>query len=131
MLDFPNDDSFWNLLNSGNMNFGSTSNSQFPGFSSQARILNSPGKKKSNTSVSTGGLARQANLRYYDKQLRLKREAAFELAKDKDRTVMRLEEMKFLAISTKDLSEDDAYFNEEQKKTIRAKYNLYRNVVRA
>ena len=64
------------------------------------------------------------------KELRLKREAAeaaFEVAKEKDRTVMRLEEMKFLAISTKDLSEENAYFIEEQKKTIRAKYNLYRN----
>nr|GEZ54271.1 hypothetical protein [Tanacetum cinerariifolium] len=60
-------------------------------------------------------------------QLRLKREAAFEVAKEKDCTVMRLEEMKFLAISTKDLPEDDAYFIEEQKEAIRAKYNLYRN----
>ncbi|GJZ65987.1 importin-5-like protein [Tanacetum coccineum] len=63
-------------------------------------------------------------------ELRLKREAAeaaLEVAKEKDRTVMRLEEMKFLAISTKDLSDDDAYFIEEQKRSIRAKYNLYRN----
>nr|GEV63116.1 hypothetical protein [Tanacetum cinerariifolium] len=63
-------------------------------------------------------------------ELRLKREAAeaaFEAAKQKDRTVMRLEEMKFLAISTKDLSEDDAFFIEEQKREVRAKYNLYRN----
>ncbi|GJS42792.1 hypothetical protein Tco_0567835 [Tanacetum coccineum] len=47
--------------------------------------------------------------------------------KRKNRTVMCLEEMKFLAISTKDLPEDDAYFIEEQKEAIRAKYNLYRN----
>nr|GEV01054.1 endopeptidase, NLPC/P60 domain, LRAT-like domain protein [Tanacetum cinerariifolium] len=53
------------------------------------------------------------------KELRLKREAAeaaFEVAKEKDRMVIRLEEMKFLAISTKDLSKEDAYFIEEQKK---------------
>ncbi|GKE79148.1 hypothetical protein Tco_1545268, partial [Tanacetum coccineum] len=63
-------------------------------------------------------------------ELRLKREAAeatFEVAKEKDNTMMRLEEMKFLAISTKDLLEDDAYFIEEQKEAIRAKYNLYWN----
>ncbi|GKB77240.1 retrovirus-related pol polyprotein from transposon TNT 1-94, partial [Tanacetum coccineum] len=43
-------------------------------------------------------------------EFRLKREvaeSAYEVAKEKDRTVMLLEEMKFLAISTKDLSEDD------------------------
>ncbi|GJU31660.1 hypothetical protein Tco_1175249 [Tanacetum coccineum] len=91
-----------------------------------------PGKKtKSDTSVSTGGSSSSSQFGdIMTKELRLKREAAeaaFEVAKEKDRTVMRLEEMKFLAISTKDLSEDDAYFIEEQKKTIRAKYNLYRN----
>ncbi|GKA90567.1 hypothetical protein Tco_0812437, partial [Tanacetum coccineum] len=36
MADFPNEDSFWNLLNAGTMGSESTSNSQFPGFSSQA-----------------------------------------------------------------------------------------------
>ncbi|GJS76390.1 hypothetical protein Tco_0726271 [Tanacetum coccineum] len=91
-----------------------------------------PGKKtKSDTSVSTGGSSSSSQFGdIMPKELRLKREAAeaaFEVAKEKDRMVMRLEEMKFLAISTKDLSEDDAYFIEEQKKTIRAKYNLYRN----
>ncbi|GKB60428.1 hypothetical protein Tco_0916614 [Tanacetum coccineum] len=91
-----------------------------------------PGKKtKSDTSVSTGGSNSSSQFgEIMTKELRLKREvaeAAFEVAKEKDRTVMRLEEMKFLAISTKDLSDDDAYFIEEQKKSIRAKYNLYRN----
>nr|GEV30879.1 phospholipase-like protein [Tanacetum cinerariifolium] len=46
-------------------------------------------------------------------ELRLKREAvekAFEVTKEKDRTIMHLEEMKFLAISMNDLSEDDAVF---------------------
>nr|GEV21736.1 endopeptidase, NLPC/P60 domain, LRAT-like domain protein [Tanacetum cinerariifolium] len=86
---------------------------------------------KSDTSVSTGGSNSSSQFgEIMTKELRLKREAAeaaFEVAKEKDRTVMRLEEMKFLAISTKDLSEDDTYFIEEQKKSIRAKYNLYRN----
>ncbi|GKD75584.1 hypothetical protein Tco_1333866 [Tanacetum coccineum] len=36
MADFPNEDSFWKLLNAGTMGSESTSNSQFPGFSSQA-----------------------------------------------------------------------------------------------
>nr|GEX28098.1 retrotransposon Gag domain, retroviral aspartyl protease [Tanacetum cinerariifolium] len=46
-------------------------------------------------------------------------ESAYEVAKEKDRTVMRLEEMKFLAISTKDLSEDDAYWINVQKQQIK------------
>nr|GEX00341.1 hypothetical protein [Tanacetum cinerariifolium] len=36
MADFSNQDSFWNLLNAGTMGSDSTSNFQFPGFSSQA-----------------------------------------------------------------------------------------------
>ncbi|GKC50471.1 hypothetical protein Tco_1073216 [Tanacetum coccineum] len=36
MADFPNESSFWNLLNAGTMGSESTSNSQFLGFSSQA-----------------------------------------------------------------------------------------------
>nr|GEV78600.1 hypothetical protein [Tanacetum cinerariifolium] len=36
MADFSNQDSFWNLLNVGTMGSDSTSNSQFPCFSSQA-----------------------------------------------------------------------------------------------
>ncbi|GJZ33046.1 hypothetical protein Tco_0578482 [Tanacetum coccineum] len=43
-------------------------------------------------------------------------EVAFEVAKEEDRTVMRLEEMKFLAICTNDLPEDDTYFIEEHKR---------------
>ncbi|GJT35361.1 hypothetical protein Tco_0925780 [Tanacetum coccineum] len=97
----------------------------------------SPGKQrprkktKSDTSVSTGGSSSSSQLgEIMTNELRLKREAAeaaFEVAKQKDRTVMRLEEIKFLAISTKDLSEDDASFIEEQKREVRARYNLYRN----
>ncbi|GJU59038.1 endopeptidase [Tanacetum coccineum] len=88
-------------------------------------------KTKSDTSESTGGSSSSSQFGdVMTNELRLKREAAevaFEVAKEKDRTVMRLEEMKFLTISTKDLSEDDTYFIEEQKEAIRAKYNLYRN----
>nr|GEX09950.1 RNA-directed DNA polymerase, eukaryota [Tanacetum cinerariifolium] len=63
-------------------------------------------KTKSDTSVSTGGSSSSSQFgEIMTKELRLKRKAAeavFEVAKEKDRTVMRLEEMKFLAISTKD-----------------------------
>ncbi|GJX98849.1 hypothetical protein Tco_0355868 [Tanacetum coccineum] len=56
--------------------------------------------------------------------VRLKREAAekaFEVSKEKDRTITRLEELRFLALSTKDLSPDDAYWIELQKKQIKNK----------
>nr|GEU54910.1 hypothetical protein [Tanacetum cinerariifolium] len=42
-------------------------------------------------------------------------EKAFEVSKEKDRTIMRLEELRFLALSTKDLSPDDAYWIELKK----------------
>ncbi|GJV71268.1 hypothetical protein Tco_1491263 [Tanacetum coccineum] len=60
-------------------------------------------------------------------ELRLKREAAekaFEVAKEKDRTVMRLEELRFLALGTKDLSDDDAYYINLQKNAIKEKLKL-------
>ncbi|GJU84694.1 hypothetical protein Tco_1292240 [Tanacetum coccineum] len=80
-----------------------------------------PGKKtKSDTTTSTGGSSSSSQFgEFMTHELRLKREAAekaFEVAKEKDRMVMRLEEKKFLAISTKDLSKDDAYWIEMQKK---------------
>nr|GEX59918.1 hypothetical protein [Tanacetum cinerariifolium] len=58
-------------------------------------------------------------------ELRLKREAAeraFEFQAEKDRTLMRLEELRFLATSTKDLDDDDAYWIKKQK-TINQKQN--------
>nr|GEW40742.1 mitochodrial transcription termination factor [Tanacetum cinerariifolium] len=68
---------------------------------------NAPKKTKSDTSTSTGGSSSSAQFwEFMTHELRLKREAAekaFEVAKEKDRTVMRLEELKFLAISTNDL----------------------------
>ncbi|GJU54582.1 hypothetical protein Tco_1228296 [Tanacetum coccineum] len=42
-------------------------------------------------------------------------ERAFEAQAEKDRTLMRLEELRFLATSTKDLDEDDAYWIKKQK----------------
>nr|GEW74781.1 hypothetical protein [Tanacetum cinerariifolium] len=48
-----------------------------------------------------------------EQELRLKREAAkraFEAQAEKDRTLMRLEELRFLATSTKDLDDNDAYW---------------------
>ncbi|GJR14319.1 hypothetical protein Tco_0796971 [Tanacetum coccineum] len=53
----------------------------------------------------------------------LKREAAkraFEAQAEKDRTLMRLEELRFLATSTKDL-DDDAYWIKKQKQLIKNK----------
>ncbi|GJX08756.1 hypothetical protein Tco_0196688 [Tanacetum coccineum] len=46
---------------------------------------------------------------------------AFEAQAEKDRTLMRLEELRFLATSTKDLDEDDAYWIKKQKKLIKNK----------
>ncbi|GJV46611.1 hypothetical protein Tco_1431147 [Tanacetum coccineum] len=48
-------------------------------------------------------------------------ERAFEAQAEKDRTLMRLEELRFLATSTKDLDEDDAYWIKKQKKLIKNK----------
>ncbi|GJS15718.1 hypothetical protein Tco_0410190 [Tanacetum coccineum] len=53
-------------------------------------------------------------------ELRLKREAAekaFEASKDKDETIKSLEELRFLALSTKDLSDDDAFWILRKKKS--------------
>ncbi|GJZ18798.1 kinase-like domain-containing protein [Tanacetum coccineum] len=48
-------------------------------------------------------------------------EKAFEESKDKDETIKSLEELRFLALSTKDLSDDDAYWIERKKAQIKAK----------
>ncbi|GJS95730.1 hypothetical protein Tco_0802698 [Tanacetum coccineum] len=85
-----------------------------------------PGKKtKSDTSSSTGGSNSSSQFGdFMSHELRLKREAAekaFEASKDKDQTITRLEELRFLALSTKDLSPDDAYWINLQKKQIKDK----------
>ncbi|GJT03025.1 hypothetical protein Tco_0824194 [Tanacetum coccineum] len=57
-------------------------------------------------------------------ELRLKWEAAeraFEAQAEKDRTLMRLEELGFLATSNKDLDDDDANWIKKQKKLIKNK----------
>nr|GEX45764.1 hypothetical protein [Tanacetum cinerariifolium] len=59
-----------------------------------------------------------------EQELRLKREAAeraFEFQAEKDRTLMRLEELRFLATSTKDLDDADVYWIKKQKRLIRKK----------
>nr|GEX02324.1 glutathione S-transferase T3-like [Tanacetum cinerariifolium] len=53
-----------------------------------------------------------------EQELCIKREAAkraFEAQAEKDRTLMRLEELRFLATSTKDLDDVDAYWIKKQK----------------
>nr|GEX60923.1 hypothetical protein [Tanacetum cinerariifolium] len=57
-------------------------------------------------------------------ELRLKRKAAeraFEVQAEKDRTLMRLEELRFLATSTKYLDDADVYWIKKQKRLIRNK----------
>ncbi|GKB96720.1 hypothetical protein Tco_0982857 [Tanacetum coccineum] len=82
-------------------------------------------KTKSDTSASIGGSNSSSQFGdFMSHELRLKREAAekaFEASKDKDRTITRLEELRFLALSTKDLSPDDAYWINLQKKQIKDK----------
>nr|GEU82005.1 hypothetical protein [Tanacetum cinerariifolium] len=195
MADFPNQDSFWNLLNADTMGTDSTSNSQFLGFSSQApmtpeqqaflqtqqeafiafqqnfqNIQANPPQQQSQSSNSfpqqTDSQPKDPNLNTWPKnqkekrpnrrvtllyvgprtkkrymlsvtlrqssqfgeflshELRLKREAAekaFEASKDKDEMIKSLEELRFLALSTKDLSDDDAYWIERKKAQIKAK----------
>ncbi|GKC00135.1 hypothetical protein Tco_0986271 [Tanacetum coccineum] len=59
-----------------------------------------------------------------EQELRLKWEAAeraFKAQAKKDRTLMRLEELRFLATSTKDLDDNDAYWIKKQKQLIKNK----------
>nr|GEY77515.1 hypothetical protein [Tanacetum cinerariifolium] len=48
-------------------------------------------------------------------------ERAFEAQAEKGRTLMRFEELRFLATSTKDLDDDDAYWIKKQKRLIKNK----------
>nr|GEX82342.1 hypothetical protein [Tanacetum cinerariifolium] len=90
----------------------------------------SPGKQrlgkktKSDTSASTGGSQSSQFGEFASHELRLKREAAekaFEASKDKDETIKSLEELRFLALSTNDLSDDDAYWIKRKNAQIKAK----------
>ncbi|GJY70126.1 hypothetical protein Tco_0473108 [Tanacetum coccineum] len=80
-----------------------------------------PGKKpKFDTSASIGGSHSSQFGEFVSQELRLKREAAekaFEASKDKDETVKSLKELRFLALSTKDLSDDDAFWILQKKKS--------------
>ncbi|GJT39194.1 hypothetical protein Tco_0939059 [Tanacetum coccineum] len=82
-------------------------------------------KSKSDATASTGGSSASTQFgELMEQELRLKREAAeraFEAQAKKDRTLMRLEELRFLATSTKDLNDDDAYWIKKQKKLIKNK----------
>nr|GEW10508.1 hypothetical protein [Tanacetum cinerariifolium] len=83
-----------------------------------------PAKKtKSDATASTSGSSTSTQFgELMEQELRLKREAAkraFEAQAEKDRTLMRLEELKFLTTCTKDLDDDDAYWIKNQKRLIK------------
>ncbi|GKA15579.1 hypothetical protein Tco_0695326 [Tanacetum coccineum] len=85
-----------------------------------------PAKKtKSHATASTGESSASTQFgELMEQELHLKREAAeraFEAKAEKDRTLMRLEELRFLATSTKDLDDDDAYWIKKQKQLIKNK----------
>ncbi|GJT10831.1 hypothetical protein Tco_0857873 [Tanacetum coccineum] len=85
-----------------------------------------PAKKtKFDATTSTDGSSASTQFgELMEQELRLKREAAeraFEAQAEKDRTLMRLEELRFLATSTKDLDDDDAYWIKKQKQLIKNK----------
>ncbi|GJY16266.1 hypothetical protein Tco_0386688 [Tanacetum coccineum] len=127
MLDYLKSGSKY-LPMSGHKSFGLNGDSS-PGASrrsiqSRSRPLR-PGKQrpakksKSDATASTGRSSASAQFaELMEQELRLKREAAeraFEAQAEKDRTLMRLEELRFLATSTKDLDEDEAYWIKKQK----------------
>ncbi|GJV90071.1 hypothetical protein Tco_1534009 [Tanacetum coccineum] len=82
-------------------------------------------KSKSDATASTDGSSASTQFReLMEQELRLKREAAeraFEAQAEKDSTLMQLEELRFLATSTKDLDDDDAYWIKKQKRLIKNK----------
>ncbi|GKF03061.1 hypothetical protein Tco_0029984, partial [Tanacetum coccineum] len=82
-------------------------------------------KSKSDAMASTGGSSASTQFgELMEHELRLKREAAeraFEAQAEKDRTLVRLEELRFLATSTKDLDDNDAYWIKKQKQLIKNK----------
>nr|GEX35755.1 glutathione S-transferase T3-like [Tanacetum cinerariifolium] len=85
-----------------------------------------PAKKtKSDATASTGGSSASTQFgELMEQELRLKREAAkraLEAQAEKDRTLMRLEKLRFLATSTNDLDDDDAYWIKKQKRLIKNK----------
>nr|GEX28397.1 hypothetical protein [Tanacetum cinerariifolium] len=75
--------------------------------------------------ASTGGSSASTQFgELMEQELRLKRKAAekaFEAQAEKDRTLIRLEELRFLATSTKELDDDDTYWIKKQKRLIKNK----------
>nr|GEY72925.1 hypothetical protein [Tanacetum cinerariifolium] len=85
-----------------------------------------PAKKtKSDATASTGGSSASTQFgEVMEHELRMKKEAAeraFKAQAKKDLTLMLLEELRFLATSTKDLDDVDAYWIKKQKRLIRIK----------
>nr|GEV54667.1 glutathione S-transferase T3-like [Tanacetum cinerariifolium] len=85
-----------------------------------------PAKKtKSYATASTGESSASTQFeKLMEQELRLKRKAverAFEAQAEKDRTLIWLEELRFLATSTKDLDDDDAYWIKKEKRLIKNK----------
>nr|GEV00477.1 hypothetical protein [Tanacetum cinerariifolium] len=99
------------------------------GYDARPRTASKPRpakKTKSDATASTGGSSASTQFgKLMEQELRLKREAAeraFEAQAEKDRTLMRLEELRFLATSTKDYDDDDdAYWIKKQKQLIKNK----------
>nr|GEW34236.1 zinc finger BED domain-containing protein RICESLEEPER 2-like [Tanacetum cinerariifolium] len=85
-------------------------------------------KTKSNTSASIGGSSSSTQFgEFMSHELHLKQEAAekvFDVSKEINRTITCLEEFRFLALSTKDLSDDDAYYINLRKAAIKEKLRL-------
>nr|GEV37978.1 hypothetical protein [Tanacetum cinerariifolium] len=101
---------------------GATQEDQF-GHDARPRPAGKPRpakKTKFDATASTGGISTSTQFEeLMEQELRLKREAAeraFEAQAEKDRTLMRLEELRFLATSTKDLDDDDTYGIKKQKR---------------
>nr|GEW52224.1 hypothetical protein [Tanacetum cinerariifolium] len=87
-----------------------------------------PRPAKKTKSVATASTGRSSASTQFGElmaqELCLKREAAeraFEAQPEKDRTLMRLEELRFLATCTKDLDDEDAYWIKKQKRLIKNK----------
>nr|GEZ41825.1 hypothetical protein [Tanacetum cinerariifolium] len=98
------------------------------GHNARPRLADKPRpakKTKSDATASTGGSSASTQFgELMEQELRLKRgaaERAFEAQAEKDRTLMRLEELRFLATSIKDLDDDDAYWIKKQKRLIKNK----------
>nr|GEW51759.1 hypothetical protein [Tanacetum cinerariifolium] len=104
-------ETFWRRPRVGHEElFGEDARPRLPGPDKSTR----PSKKRKSDTTTSIGRSNSSNpfSEHMLTEFRLKREAAekaYDVSKEKDCTLMHLEEMKFLATSTEDLSEDDAY----------------------